>query len=143
MVTIQREAVLPAPPDRVWDVATPLSGWSQWLSLHVRWPEPPPTDVTVGTRFRQVVSLVGLPIPMRWTVIEHAAPVAFSMSGDAIAGVRVTIRFGMAEHPDGTALTVTADLAGGLVAGTLQSTVQRFADAQLRASTEALTGLLR
>lgn len=142
MVTIQREAVLPAPPQRVWDVATPLEGWPDWLSLHVRWPTPPPADVAVGTTFRQVVSLLGLPIPMRWTVSECEAPRAFAMSGTAIAGVKVTISFGIEPHPDGSALTVTAELEGALVAGTLQDTVQRFADAQLTASTAALGRLL-
>jgi uncharacterized protein YndB with AHSA1/START domain len=143
MVTIQREAVLPAPPERVWDVATPLEGWPDWLSLHVRWPVPPPDEVAEGTEFRQVVSLVGLPIPMRWTVTECEAPRLFAMSGTAIAGVKVTIRFAIDEHPDGSALTVTAVLEGALVSGTLQGTVQKFADAQLTASTSALAGLLR
>jgi len=142
VVTIQREAVLPAPPQRVWDVATPLEGWPDWLSLHVRWPVPPPADVEEGTEFRQVVSLLGLPIPMRWTVTEYDAPRAFAMSGTAIAGVKVSIRFAIDEDPAGSALTVTADLVGALVAGTLQDTVQRFADAQLMASTTALAEVL-
>lgn len=143
MVTIQRHAVLPAPPQRVWDVATPLDGWPEWLSLHVRWPVPPPEEVEVGTEFRQVVSLVGLPIPMKWTVTGYDAPRAFAMSGAAIAGVRVTIRFLIDEDPAGSALTVIAELEGALVSGTLQGTVQKFADAQLAASTTALAELLK
>lgn len=142
MVTIQREAVLPAPPQQLWDVATPLEGWPDWLSLHVRWPVPPPADVTGGTEFRQVVSLVGLPIPMKWTVTEYDEPRAFAMSGTAIAGVKVSIRFGIAEAPAGSVLALAAELEGALVSGTLRGTVESFADAQLVASTTALSELL-
>ena len=39
MVTIRREAELPAPPDRVWSVATLPARFEEWLSLHVRWPD--------------------------------------------------------------------------------------------------------
>lgn len=142
MVTIARAAELPAPPERVWEVATPLEGWSEWLSLHVRWPESPPASPAAGDQFRQVVSLLGLPIPVTWTVTEVEEPSAFAMAGEAIAGVRVAVTFAMAPAPGGTTLTMTADLSGALVAGTLQSTVQKFADAQLDASIAKLTELL-
>lgn len=142
MVTIVRTADLPAPPERVWAVATPLERWPEWLSLHVRWPDEPPAEVAKGTSFREVVSLLGLPVPVTWTVTEASAPAVFAMSGEAIAGVRVAVSFVMGPVDSGTSMTMTAELTGALVAGSLQSTVQKFADSQLSASITALTALL-
>jgi hypothetical protein len=144
MVTIVREAELPAHPERVWSVATLPARFEEWLSLHVRWPDVIPTEMAEGSKFRQVVSLLGLPVPMTWTVAESTAPAALELSGEAIAGVRVLIRFDIADAGSGTASTlrVTADLTGALVTGSLQSTVQKFADTQLETSISRLSALM-
>lgn len=142
MVSIRREAELPAAPERVWAVATPLAGWSDWLSLHIRWPEEPPTDLEVGTRFRQVASLLRLPVPVSWTITDLDEPNVFAMAGEAIAGVKIAIRFDIAPSGTGTALVISAELSGALVAGSLKSTVQKFADTEVSASVQALSELL-
>lgn len=144
MVTIRREAELPAAPERVWSVATLPARFEEWLSLHVRWPDEIPTELAEGAKFRQVVSLLGLPVPMTWTVAESTAPAALALSGEAIAGVRVSIRFDIAASAtgSGSALVLTADLSGALVTGSLQSSVQKFADTQLEASINRLSALM-
>jgi hypothetical protein len=144
MVTIRREAELPALPERVWSVATLPARFEEWLSLHVRWPDEIPTALVEGAKFRQVVSLLGLPVPMTWTVSESTEPTALELSGEAIAGVRVMIRFDIASSVTGagSALGVTAELSGALVTGSLQSTVQKFADTQLEASISRLSALM-
>ena len=144
MVTIRREAELPAPPERVWSVATLPARFEEWLSLHVRWPDEIPAELVEGAKFRQVVSLLGLPVPMTWTVAESTAPTALELAGEAIAGVRVLIRFDIAPSASGpgSALGVTADLSGALVTGSLQSTVQKFADTQLETSISRLSALM-
>lgn len=144
MVTIVREAELPAVPARVWSVATLPVRFEEWLSLHVRWPDEVPTEMAEGSKFRQVVSLLGLPVPMTWTVAESTEPTALQLSGEALAGVRVSIRFDIAPSGSGPAslLRVTAELSGALVTGSLQSTVQKFADAQLEASISRLSALM-
>jgi len=142
MVHIDREADLPADPATLWTTATPPSRWEEWLSLHVRWPAPPPTQVQVGSTFKQVVSLLGMPIPVTWTVTRFDAPSVFAMDGQAVVGVGVAIRFDIAEATGGSALKVSADLTGALVAGSLSRTVQKYADTQLSASIAALTGLV-
>jgi hypothetical protein len=144
MVHIDREAVLPADPATLWTTATPPSGWEEWLSLHVRWPAPPPTQVQVGTTFKQVVSLLGIPVPMTWTVTEYDAPSVFAMAGQAVVGVGVgvAIRFDIAEASRGSSLKVSADLTGALVAGSLSRTVQKYADTQLSVSVATLMGLV-
>lgn len=144
MVTIRREAELPAPPERVWSVATLPARWEEWLSLHVRWPDEIPTELVEGAKFRQVISLLGLPVPMTWTVAESTEHRALELAGEAIAGVRVSIRFDIAASGSdaGSALGVTAELSGALVTGSLQSTVQKFADTQLEASISRLSALM-
>ena len=144
MVRILREAELPAPPERVWSVATLPARFEEWLSLHVRWPDEIPTHLAEGSKFRQVVSLLGLPVPMTWTVAESTEPSALELSGEAIAGVRVSIRFDIApaESNATSTLRVTADLSGALVSGSLQSTVQKFADTQLETSISRLSALM-
>ena len=144
MVTILREAELPAPPERVWSVATLPARFEEWLSLHVRWPDVIPTEMAEGSKFRQVVSLLGLPVPMPWTVAESTEPAALELSGEAIAGVRVLIRFDIAASGSGTGSTLrlTAELTGALVTGSLQSTVQKFADTQLETSISRLSALM-
>jgi hypothetical protein len=142
MVSIRREAELPASPEHVWEVATPPAGWPAWLSLHVRWPQEPPADLAVGSRFQQVVSLLGLPIPVAWTITDLEAPHVFAMAGEAIAGVKITIRFDISPAPTGADLVVSAELSGALVAGSLKSTVQKYADTQVSASVQALAALL-
>lgn len=142
MVHIDREATLPADPATLWTTATPPHCWEQWLSLHVRWPEPPPAQLRVGSTFKQVVSLLGMPIPVTWTVTDHDAPSVFAMAGQAAVGVGISIRFDIARADRGSSLKVSADVTGALVAGTLSRTVHTYADAQLSASITALTGLI-
>lgn len=144
MVTIRREAELPAPPERVWSVASLPARFEEWLSLHVRWPDEIPVELAEGAKFRQIVSLLGLPVPMTWTVVESKQPTALELSGEAIAGVRVLIRFDITPSASGeaSALGVTADLSGALVTGSLQSTVQKFADTLLETSLSRLSALV-
>jgi uncharacterized protein YndB with AHSA1/START domain len=60
------EAVLPAPPARVWDVLTDLSTWQQWWNLVTVVPLGP-TRLAPGARFRFEGQRPGRP-PTVWTV---------------------------------------------------------------------------
>lgn len=142
MVIITREALLPAPAAEVFAVASPPVRWSEWLSLHVRWPEPPPSDAPVGTELTQVVNLLNIPMPMQWRVTEHEQPHRFAMAGKARMGVTLDIRFELEDVDGGSRVVVTAELDGALLVGSLRNVAQKYADAQLEASVNALRGLL-
>jgi len=60
------EAVVPAPPGRVWDVLTDLTTWQQWWNLVTVVPLGP-TRLAPGVRFRFEGQRPGRP-PTVWTV---------------------------------------------------------------------------
>jgi uncharacterized protein YndB with AHSA1/START domain len=60
------EAVLPAPPARVWEALTDLSTWQQWWNLVTVVPLGP-TALAPGVRFRFEGQRTGRP-PTVWTV---------------------------------------------------------------------------
>ncbi|RJS47189.1 SRPBCC family protein [Nocardioides cavernaquae] len=142
MVTIRREARLEAPTEQVWEIASPPSGWADWLSLHASWPKAPPTEVAVGTTFIEKVVLLNIPMPMTWRITEFAAPSAFAMSGQSVMGVGLDIRFELTPAEGATDVVVTAGLSGALVMGGLKNVVHQYADTHLELSLAKLTSLL-
>jgi hypothetical protein len=142
MVTIRREARLPVPAERIWEVASPPSSWGDWLSLHASWPKPPPEPMKVGDTFVEQVLLLNIPMPMSWRITEFSAPAAFAMTGQSVMGVGLDIRFDLATVEGGTDVAITAELNGALVMGGLKSVVQKFADTHIELSLDKLTILL-
>lgn len=142
MVTIRREARLAAPTERVWEVASPPATWPDWLSLHLRWPSPPPARIDVGSTFVEQVSLLNIPLAVTWTITEYDAPSRFAMSGSGALGVALSIAFDLAEEGDETAIALVVELDGALLVGSLKSAVQRYADTHLEASLTRLAVLL-
>lgn len=141
-VRIERQSTLPVPPAVVWDLAARPPRWEEWLSLHVRWPAPPPDQLTEGSRLRQVLSLVGIPLTVSWTVTEFDAPASYAMRGESPVGVTILLSFSLAEAGAGTTLDAAAEISGTLVAGALKNTAEKYAQTQLEASIAALTALL-
>jgi hypothetical protein len=142
MVTISREAKLAAPAARVWEVASPPPSWPDWLSLHLRWPTPPPATIDVGSTFVEQVSLLNIPIAISWTITEYAAASRFAMHGTGALGVGLTIGFDLTDAGEETAIALVVELEGALMVGSLKSAVQRYADTHLEASLTRLAALL-
>lgn len=142
MVTIRREAKLDAPAARVWEVASPPATWPDWLSLHLRWPTPPPARIDVGSTFVEQVSLLNIPLAVTWTITEYVAPSRFAMSGTGALGVTLSIAFDLTDDGAGTAIGLEVVLDGALMVGSLKSAVQRYADTHLEASLTRLAELL-
>lgn len=142
MLTIRREAKLAAPAARVWEVASPPSTWPDWLSLHLRWPSPPPARIEVGSTFVEQVSLLNIPLAVTWTITEYAAPARFAMSGSGALGLALTITFDLTDEGDQTAIALVVELDGALLVGSLKSAAQRYADTHLEASLTKLAELL-
>ena len=110
MGEIAATAQIPAPPERVWDVITTLSTYDQWLTIHTRWKDDVPERYSQGASAAEVVTMLGMPNTITWTVEEFEEPSRFAISGTGMAGVKV--RFDFAVESDGNLGSTGVHLVG-------------------------------
>ena len=115
---VEREVLLPAPPERVWDTVMDAHRLGEWVAIHAWVRDAPGGPLEAGARFRQGLSLAGLPFEVRWTVVRAERPTRASWEGAGPAGSRAGVSYGLA--PEGAAHTrVTYGLELALPGGPL------------------------
>ena len=93
---VEREVLLPAPPERVWDTVMDAQRLGEWVAIHAWVRDAPGGPLEVGARFRQGLSLAGLPFEVRWTVVRAERPTRASWEGVGPAGSRAGVSYGLA-----------------------------------------------
>ena len=89
MASVSVSAVLPASPEKTWDALSDLSRWEEWLTIHQGWKSELPTQVALGAKFTEVVSVMGMANKIEWTVEEVEVPKMVKIAGTGMAGVTV------------------------------------------------------
>src|SRR4051794_26642219 len=107
--TIQRELILPAAPERVWDALTRADALSAWFGSHASIDLRPGgqisftwDDAATGARFTNggVMEVVDAPrrFAFRWR--PYVAP----EEAERVAGLTTLVEFTLEPHTDGTRL---------------------------------------
>ena len=61
-----------------------------WLTLHVKFKSELPAELSKGATFTEVISMMGMPNTIEWTVDEYEKPRTLSISGTGMADQVVT-----------------------------------------------------
>lgn len=143
MASVSVSAPLPLAPEKTWDALSDLSRWEDWLTIHQGWKSELPTDVAVGVRFTEVVSVMGMANKIDWEVTEVDAPHMVTIAGVGMAGVKVqfVLRVAEGDGPDSAIASIDAEFKGTMIVGPIGKAVAKHAKADLETSLAAFAEL--
>lgn len=143
MGQIQTTVDIPAAPEKVWDAISRPGTFDQWMTIHTKWKGDVPERFAQGAKAEEVVTMLGMPNTITWTVDEFEAPSRMSISGTGMAGVKV--RFDFAVDPAGdnaSRASATAEFEGQMITGALGKAVEQDGLRNLEESLSKLSALL-
>ncbi|GGC65422.1 SRPBCC family protein [Hoyosella rhizosphaerae] len=142
MASVSVSAVIPTAPEKAWDALCDLSRWDQWLEMHVKWKSDIPTEIGVGTKITQVVSVMGMANKIDWNVDEYDAPRHVKISGLGMAGVKVEFVLSVEPQGETSNVTIDASFAGTMIVGPIGKAVAKHAKADLEKSIVKFTAMV-
>ncbi|MCQ4122155.1 type II toxin-antitoxin system Rv0910 family toxin [Rhodococcus tibetensis] len=134
MASVSVSAALPTSPDKAWDALSDLSRWEEWLTIHQSWKSAVPTEVALGAKFTEVVSVMGMANKIEWTVTEVQVPEMVKISGTGMAGVTVEFTLRVEAAGTGSTAVIDASFTGTMIVGPIGKAVAKNAKADLEAS---------
>lgn len=144
MATIDVEVALPASPEKVWDVFSSPDRFGEWLTIHDKWKGDVPATFAKGAQMSQVVSMLGMPNTITWTVDEVTEPERLVMSGEGMASVKAEFALGVRSDGNGGSLaSIQSSFEGSLVKGALAKAIMKESRNQLDESLARLEALLK
>ena len=144
MARISTMIDIDASPQEVWDVAADLERIGEWVSIHRDFPEPPPSDLTEGSRFKQRLKVAGTKFLVEWTATEVDSPEKLAWAGTGPAGTTAHTSYTLAAENGGTRLTYENEftLPVGKLGKAAAKVVAGQAEKQANDSLETLKALL-
>lgn len=134
---------LAASPEKAFEVATDPSRYEEWMTIHSKWKGDVPEKFEQGAQVTEVVSMLGMPNTITWTVDEFDAPHRLSMSGTGMAGVKVNIGIEVEPHGEGgSTLKLSTSFEGQMIVGAIGKAVEKDGQKQLELSLEKFQALL-
>ena len=114
---VEQSVEIDAPIERVWDLVMDPNRLGEWVTIHEEVSELPPGDLVAGSRFRQRMKLKGVPLNVRWEIVEYDPPHHARWAGEAAAGAKAAIVYDLSANGDGTTFDYVNefDLPGGKV----------------------------
>jgi carbon monoxide dehydrogenase subunit G len=137
MPEVSVSASVPAPTDKVWAIITDFDRISEWNVIHTAFPSGGPAELTVGAKYREKVSLMGMPADANWTITEVEAGRSYRLEGTGPMGISMSQRYLLADEGEGTLITVENEFKGAAV----NMMAARVKDATTTALTESLRKL--
>lgn len=140
---VNATATVPASPSRTWAVASDLTRFDEWMTLHDGWRGEVPDEITQGTSLTSVVKVMGLRNRVSWLVESYRPPSSLRIKGRGVGGVHVALALSIHESGDGSTVTIDAEVTGRPVFGPMGMAVGRAVRADVRRSVAALAALVR
>ncbi|MFE3445303.1 SRPBCC family protein [Nocardia sp. NPDC059180] len=139
---IEETKHLSADRNTLWTTVSDLRGWAEWFTIHEKWIEEPPAEITVGTTLVAKIVMLGMANKIEWTVKEIDAPGRLVLAGTGMAGVQCEFTFTITDAADGgTDFTVSGDFDGAMIKGALGKAVEKDGAVQLDATLQKLDEL--
>lgn len=134
MASVSVAASLPTSPDKAWDALSDLSRWEEWLTIHQSWKSEIPSAVALGSKFTEVVSVMGMANKIEWTVTDVKVPETVTISGSGMAGVTVEFTLKVEADGAGSKAIIDASFKGTMIVGPIGKAVAKNAKTDLEAS---------
>jgi uncharacterized protein YndB with AHSA1/START domain len=131
-----------ATADEVWALASNPNNFEKWLTLHQKWKDDVPATLAKGAQMTEVISMMGMPNTITWTVDEYEAPHTLAISGTGMAGVKVSIELTSTPTDTGSRFDLSASFEGQMIVGALGKAIEKQGAAELEASLDNFAGLL-
>ncbi len=71
---VKQSIEIDAPIEEVWDLVMDPDRFGEWVTIHKDVSEVPAGGLRKGSRFRQEMKLKGVPLKVRWEVVESDPP---------------------------------------------------------------------
>jgi uncharacterized protein YndB with AHSA1/START domain len=139
-VDVTRE--IAAPQEKVWALLANPSSYPDWLTIHDGWRGEAPTEVSQGSTFTEMCTVMGMTNKIDWTVSEYTAPSALKISGTGLAGAKISFTMTVAADGDDSKANIDAEFEGQMVVGAIGKAIERSAKKEVEASLEKLAGLV-
>ena len=97
MPTVTHSLDIPAEAEQVWAIATDMSRYGEWNVTHTGFPEGPPQPEP-GAKFKEQITIMGMPGEASWTVTETIAPTRTVWDGEGPMGIRLGSRLELAPN---------------------------------------------
>ena len=94
---VKQTVEIEAPIERVWELVMDPDRLGEWVTIHDSVSDVPAGDLETGSRFRQKMKLKGVPLKVRWEVVECEAPKRARWSGEAAAGAKAEIVYDLSQ----------------------------------------------
>lgn len=144
MAKVNATATVPAPPADTWAVASDLTRFDEWMTLHDGWRGELPPVIEEGTALTSVVTVMGLRNRISWRVESFAPPSGLSITGRGVGGVRVALTLSIrASGESESQVTIDAEVTGRPVFGPVGLAIGRAVRADIRKSVAILADLVR
>ncbi|MFI7123572.1 SRPBCC family protein [Amycolatopsis sp. NPDC049868] len=142
MGKISASVELPAAPDKVWAEFSDPNNFEKWLTIHTKWKGEVPAEFSKGAQASEVVTMLGMPNTITWTVDEFEAPSKLAISGTRMAGVKVKFELSVEASGAGSLASIDAEFAGQMIVGALGKAVEKDGKKNLDASLENFKALV-
>jgi uncharacterized protein YndB with AHSA1/START domain len=143
MGSVNATVTLRASQEQVWEVIVTPATYENWLTIHTKWKGEIPETFTAGAQAAEVVTMLGMPNTITWTVDEVDAPAKLRISGTGMAGVKTAFTLAVAADGNGgSAVTIDAEFEGQMIAGALGKAVEKDAKDNLEKSLAKLGDLV-
>lgn len=131
-----------APQATVWAVLANPSRFEEWLTLHTKWKDEPPTELSKGTQMSEVVSIMGMPNTITWNTEEYDAPNTLKISGAGMAGAKVSFTLSVQATGETSIATIDAEFISQMMVGAIGGAIERASVKELNASLDKLAELI-
>jgi len=99
---VSQSIEIDAPIEEVWDLVMDPERLGDWVTIHRSVADVAAGDLETGSRFRQEMKLKGVPLKVRWKVVECEPPIRARWRGEAAAGAKARISYTLSESDGGT-----------------------------------------
>jgi uncharacterized protein YndB with AHSA1/START domain len=141
MATVTQSVEIPAAPEKVWEVATDWSRYGEWNITHTGFPDGPPR-AEQGAKFREQITIMGMPGDASWTVTESIAPTRTVWDGEGPMGIKLGTRLELARSGEGTMVSIAVSFGGGPLTGPIGDAVAKSAEKGALESLQRLKDLI-
>ncbi|QBS42769.1 SRPBCC family protein [Nocardia sp. CS682] len=133
----------PAAQEKVWAVLSDPNRFAEWLTVHTKWKEPPPAQLSTGATMTEVLTIMGMANTITFTVDDYDAPNSTKFSGTGLAGARITFTLTVAAKGDhASEVGIDAEFVSQMMVGAIGGAIERASTKELDASLTNLAGLL-
>lgn len=136
-ITTSRE--IDAAQATVWALVSNPQRFADWNTLHLRWEDEPPAELTTGAHLVDVVKIKGIVDTIAFTVDEIRHPEFLSLSGSGSTGSTVVLDVTVAEQsPARCVVTLHIVFTSSVLFGPLGRVIEKAFRKQLDASLDKL-----